>query len=124
MPTTAPSDDFILNKVKQFDQQVRALSAEPAKWRYSQETNPFSPSCLGVASFTLLALRVNVTTLQLLHDTSIGISQGLKTKLEEFNLPKTWAKYHALLHEKDGVLGQKYLEGMLGPLTWLQQLMS
>ncbi|RSL37939.1 hypothetical protein CEP53_015341 [Fusarium sp. AF-6] len=84
----ALSDDVILNKVKQFDEPV-ALSTEPAKWRYTQQTNPFSPSRLGMVPFTLLVLKVD---------------------LGGFGLPKTWTEYHALLHEKDGVLGQRYFE--------------
>ncbi|RTE72486.1 hypothetical protein BHE90_013107 [Fusarium euwallaceae] len=104
------SDDVILNKVKQFDEPLGALSTEPAKWRYSQQTNPFSPSRLGVVPFTLLVLKVDVTTLQLLRDSGTDISHHLRTQLGGFGLPKTWTEYHALLHENDGVLGQRYFE--------------
>ncbi|KAJ4321139.1 hypothetical protein N0V84_005491 [Fusarium piperis] len=116
MFAAALSDDVILDAVKQFDEPVRALSTEPAKWRYSQQTNPFSPSRLGVVPFTLLALRVNLTTLQSLRDAGTGISHHLETELGEFGLPKTWAEYHAVLREKDGELGQRYFEAELaGP---------
>jgi len=75
--TAAFSDDVILDTVKQFDEPVRALSTGPAKWRYSQQTNPFSPSRLGVAPFTLLVLRVNEATLQSLRNAGTRISHHL-----------------------------------------------